>query len=171
MVVQAIDVRPEAPADVPTIERIQRLAFDSEDEPRIVRDLRAARGLLASLVAVVDGEIVGHVAFSTVTLETPAGTSEAVGLGPLAVLPGRQRQGIGTLLVEKGLAWLAREGHGAVFVLGHASYYPRFGFAPAHARGYRWEHDAPPAAFMVLELEPGALPPGPGIVRYRPEIR
>jgi len=166
-----VEIREEAPGDVAAVRRVQRLAFESEDEPRIVDDLRSAGGLLLSLVAVQDGVVVGHIAFSVVRLDIASGAADAVGLGPVAVLPERQRRGIGAGLVEEGLTRLRNAGHGVCFVLGHASYYPRFGFAPAHQRGYRWEQDAPPEAFMLLELERGALPAGPGVVRYRPEIR
>ena len=166
----AVVVREELPSDVQAIERVQRLAFASEEEPRIVNDLRSAGELLLSLVAVQDGEIVGHIAFSTVTMHLQATVAQAIGLGPMAVSPEHQRRGIGTRLIEEGLVRLRGAGHRVVFVLGHREYYPRFGFVPAHERGFRWEREAPKEAFMVLELEPGALLPGPGIVRYRPEI-
>jgi putative acetyltransferase len=164
-------LRAELPSDVAAIERVQRLAFQSEAEPRIVNDLRDADGLLLSLVALHAGEVVGHIAFSPVTLHMGATIARAVGLGPVAVLPEHQRRGIGARMIEEGLERLRRAGHRVVFVLGHREYYPRFGFVPAYQRGFRWEHDAPREAFMVRELEPGALLPGPGIVRYLPEVR
>ena len=166
-----LELRDELPSDVAAIERVQRRAFAGDAESRIVNDLRENEALLLSLVALHGGEVVGHVAFSPVTLHTDSTLAQAVGLGPVAVLPEHQRRGVGKRLIEEGLERLRRAGHRVVFVLGHREYYPRFGFVPAHERDFRWEHDAPREAFMVLELEPGALLAGPGVVRYRPEIR
>jgi putative acetyltransferase len=88
----------------------------------------------------------------------------AAALAPLAVAPARQRRGIGSALVRRGLDVCRERGRAAVIVLGHPSYYPRFGFSAALARGFR----APYAgeAFMALELTPGALAAGAGDVRY-----
>jgi putative acetyltransferase len=140
--------------------------------------LRARGQAMLSLVAVEAPEVVGHILFSPVTIEPvgePAGESSAgrvtaLGLGPMAVLPTRQRQGIGSLLVRTGLEACRAAGHGCVVVLGHPEYYPRFGFAPASRYGVRWEHPAPDEAFMLLELRAGALGGRGGIVRYQPEF-
>ena len=94
----------------------------------------------------------------------------ALGLGPMAVLPTRQRQGIGSPLVRTGLAACRDAGHGCVVVLGHPEYYPRFGFTRASRHGVTWEHPAPDEAFMLVELRDGALGGRGGIVRYQPEF-
>jgi len=160
-------VRRERRGDIPAIRTVNERAFGGTDEAAVVAALRAAGAVTLSLVAEQDGEVVGHVLFSPVTVETPAGAREAVGLGPMAVLPERQGRGLGSVLVREGLAFLARAGHGVVVVLGQPGYYPRFGFAPAGRFGLRCAFDCPDEAFMALELRPGALAAlGGGVVRY-----
>jgi putative acetyltransferase len=114
-----------------------------------------------------DGAIVGHILFSPVT---PGDGSpiRIAGLAPMAVLPARQRGGIGSQLVSSGLAHCRERGFVAAVVLGHAAYYPRFGFRPASTFGLRCEYDVPDEVFMALELEPGALAGLSGTVRYHP---
>ena len=132
--------------------------------------LRRHQALLISLVAVQDSHLVGHIAFSPVTISSDTTTIEAIGLGPMGVLPEFQRQDIGSQLVETGLQACSETNYGVVVVLGHLHYYPRFGFTPAKPYGIEWEHDAPVEAFMVKELKPGALVKTRGVVRYRPEF-
>ena len=84
----------------------------------------------------------------------------------MAVAPAHQRQGVGSALIEQGLDNCRERGIGLVVVLGHSDYYPRFGFRPAHVSGLSCEYDAPPDAFMALELVEGALAASEGIVRY-----
>lgn len=116
-----------------------------------------------------DGRVAGHVLFSPVTVRDGARTWDALGLGPLAVLPALQRDGIGSALVRAGLGECRALGHSVVLVLGHAGYYPRFGFRPAAAEGLRWEHGHA-ESFFVAELAPGALAGRRGVVRYRAEF-
>jgi putative acetyltransferase len=91
-----------------------------------------------------------------------------MGLAPMAVLPAYQRQGIGSVLVRSGLAVCQALGYGAVVVLGHPSYYPRFGFVPTDRTGLRCLDNVPVEAFMMLELQPGYLQDVQGIVTYHP---
>ena len=126
--------------------------------------------LEASLVAIKNNEIVGHIAFSPVTIESDQTTVNAVGLGPMAVSPESQRSGIGSQLVEEGLSRIRTAGHDLVIVIGHPKYYPRFGFSPARAHGLQCEYDVPDEAFMVLELTPGALRGEGGLVKFPPEF-
>jgi putative acetyltransferase len=88
----------------------------------------------------------------------------------MAVLPAYQRRGIGSQLVEAGLTACHPTLYGVVVVLGHPHYYPRFGFTPAKLHGIVWEHDAPDEAFMVKEIQEGALAQTRGVVKYRPEF-
>jgi putative acetyltransferase len=160
------DVRLEAPADHAAIHAANVLAFGRQDEANLVAALRDAGALAVSCVAEVDGAVVGHVALSPIVVAE--GALRGLGLGPMAVVPARQRTGIGTTLGRAALAEARRAGWDAVVVLGHPGYYPRFGFRPASSFGLRCEYDAPDEAFMALELRPGALGGVQGMVRYHP---
>src|SRR5204863_1426042 len=109
-----------------------------------------------SLVAEVDGHVVGHIAFSPIQVDGESREGVGVGLAPLAVLPDSQRHGIGSRLIREGLAACNRAGYGFVVVLGWPEYYPRFGFIRADRRGLANEYGAD-EAFMVLELRDGAI--------------
>ena len=134
--------------------------------------------LALSLVAEIDRGVVGHVAFSPARIElAQGGEAEALALGPIAVLPDVQRDGIGSLLMVRGFEECSALGHELIFLLGHPSYYPRFGFAPAKALGVRWEQDQtdnPMEPFMVKELRPGALAKclggGAGVFYFAPDF-
>src|SRR3989440_11575041 len=162
--------RREEPRDADAVWRVNELAFGEPTEANLVRELAAAGASTLSLVAEKDGYVVGHILFSPVTIETQAGQMIAIGLAPMAVLPDQQRKGVGTRLVQEGLAELRRLGHGVVVVVGHADYYPRFGFKRASQFGLRTEIDCPDESFMAIELRPGALAGRGGMVRYRPEF-
>ena len=125
--------------------------------------LRLEADPVVSLVAVEDATVLAHILFSPVTLDT-ADSALVMGLAPMAVRPDRQRQGIGSELVRYGLERCRELGAVAVVVLGHAEYYPRFGFKPASGFGVRSEYDVPDDAFMLLEFEAGTV--SPGVVRY-----
>lgn len=165
-----LTIRPEQPADISTIHHVHTLAFGQPQEGDLVDALRRAGALTLSLVAVTDGRIVGHIAFSPVTITSSTATIEALGLAPMGVLPDRQRTGIGSRLVEAGLETCREMGYGLVVVLGHPHYYPRFGFMPSKPYGIVWEHDTPDEAFMVRELQAGVLAQAQGVVRFRPEF-
>ncbi len=127
--------RREEPRDADAVWRVNELAFGEPTEANLVRDLTAAGASTLSLVAEKDGYVVGHILFSPVTIETPAGQVTAIGLAPMAVLPDQQGKGIGTRLVQEGLAQLRRLGYDAVVLVGHPDYYPRFGFKRASRFG------------------------------------
>lgn len=165
-----ITIRPERPADIAAIHHVNAAAFAQPQEAELVDALRRAGGLTISLVAVHHGRIVGHIAFSPVTITSDTAVVDAIGLGPMAVLPEWQRQGVGAQLIETGLETCRDTGVGLAVVLGHPGYYPRFGFTPAKPYGIVWEHEAPAEAFMVRALQPEALARTQGVVRYRPEF-
>lgn len=160
-------IRAERPEDIPGIRQVNRTAFETSAEADLVDALRQQAQPLVSLVA-IDGEtIVGHILFSPVTLSSqPAAL--VMGLAPMAVVPARQRQGIGSALVREGLEACRRLGFVAVVVLGHAEYYPRFGFTRASAFGLASEYSVPDDVFMALELTSGVLRGKPGTIRYHP---
>jgi putative acetyltransferase len=164
-----VTIRPERAEDIAAIRAVHRAAFPTDAEARVVDRLRASGQARASLVAESGERIVGHVLFSPVTVVGPAGECRGLGLAPLAVLPEHQGRGVGSALVRAGLAVCRREGWAFVVVLGHPSYYPRFGFRRASEVGLSNDYGAD-EAFMVLELQPGSLPAGGGFVRYGPEL-
>jgi putative acetyltransferase len=165
-----ITIRPERRGDIPAIWRVNKAAFEQTAEADLVDALRRRRAVTLSLVAEEEGQIVGHVLFSPVTIEAEHKTRTAVALGPLAVLPAFQGRGIGSRLVTAGLEACRQAGHGVVIVLGHPNYYPRFGFVPASGHDIYWERDVADEIFMVAELLPEALRSVCGVVHYQPEF-
>jgi putative acetyltransferase len=163
-----LEIRPEEAGDHAAVRHVNEDAFGRPDEADLVDRLRAQADPYLGLVAVEGGEVVGHIAFSPVTLEPPGREIAALGLAPMAVLPAHQRAGVGTALVRGGLAAARRAGFDAVVVLGHPAYYPRFGFRPVP--DLRCTYDAPPEAFMALALAPGALDGAAGTVHYHPAL-
>jgi putative acetyltransferase len=165
-----IVVRAETAEDRRAVRRVNEMAFGRPGEADLVDALRAGARPHISLVAVLDEQVVGHIFFSPVSIESEGDVLTAMGLAPMAVLPEYQKQGIGGRLVREGLRECQRIGHAVVVVLGHPDYYPRFGFIPAKLKGLRCEYDVPDEVFMVAELEPQALDGRQGLVKYRPEF-
>ena len=126
-----IVIRDETEADVTAIAEVTAAAFKSLEisnhtEQFIIAALRAANALTVSLVAEVDGRVIGHIAFSPVTISD--GTPDWYGLGPVSVLPEYQRQGIGRALVREGLSRLKDLKAQGCCLVGHPDYYKKFGF-------------------------------------------
>lgn len=122
-------------------------------------DDETARPLL-SLVAEIDARIIGHVLFTAAKLQPEVQSVSTQLLAPLAVSKEHQRKGVGGALIKEGLRQLATSGIGLVFVLGHPSYYPKFGFRPAGALGFDAPYPIPSAhqnAWMVQELQAGMI--------------
>jgi putative acetyltransferase len=127
----AIVIRNETNADVSTISGVTVTAFrtleiSNHTEQFIIEALRAAKALTLSMVAEVDGRVVGHIAFSPVTISD--GTMHWYGLGPISVLPEHQRKGIGKALIQEGLSRLKKLGAKGCCLVGHPQYYRKFGF-------------------------------------------
>jgi putative acetyltransferase len=146
-----IIVRSEQPGDRDAIRRVNELAFEGPAEADIVDALRDSEAWLPNLSLVAeDGRgIVGHALFSLVRLDSGP---ELLSLGPMAVLPNRQRGGVGTALVRRGLRRARGTEYPLVVVLGHPDYYPRFGFRTARPYGIETPYDAPEEAWMALPL-------------------
>jgi putative acetyltransferase len=166
-------VRSEIPEDFPAIRRINELAFGSPAEADLVESLRARGKVTHSLVAEEDDLVVGHVLISPVTIGEggPAdGSFSALGLGPVAVLPEHHLRGFGSAMIRTALDLCRKAGHDCIVVLGHAEYYPRFGFVPASRFGLRCTYNVTDEVFMALELQEGSLAGHNGIVRYEREF-
>jgi putative acetyltransferase len=158
-------IRAEKETDQHAVYAVNVAAFDTPSEAILVDALRQQAHPVVSLVAEDDGEFVGHIMFSPVSL---SGHPElkVMGLGPMAVAPGYQRKGIGSALVRAGIKRCGQLGFGAVVVLGHPEYYPRFGFTPASRFDIDSEYEVPEGVFMVVELHADALSEKTGRVKY-----
>jgi len=156
-------IRPERLDDVGAIRVVNLAAFETSLEADLVDALRQQAAPVVSLVAEHAGTIVGHIFLSPVTLSGHPDL-QLMGLAPMAVTPSHQRRGIGSALVREGLS--ACRSFDAIVVLGHAEYYPRFGFIPASRFGIRSEYDVPDDVFMVMETHSGSLAGRQGTIRY-----
>lgn len=159
-------IRARQPADDDAIHRLNDDAFGGSYESQLIGELRTADLAVIELVSVDGLEVIGHVLLSSLDVTVAGKPVRSLALAPMSVQPGRQRQGIGSMLVREALRRAKQEGWQAVIVLGHADYYPRFGFSAALAR-----HLASPFsgdAFMALELVADALKGGAGHVVYPP---
>jgi len=164
------EIRTEKPDDYAGIREVHVLAFGGDEEANLVELLRNRKKACISLVAMSAHRVVGHIVFSAVSISSAPKTFRGIGLAPLAVLPEFQERGVGSQLTQAGLEACRKAGYDAVVVLGHTSYYPRFGFSRAKDYGLDNEYNAEDA-FMVMELRPGALHGLAGLVQYAPEFR
>jgi putative acetyltransferase len=165
-----IQIRNEAPEDCGAVRDLNERAFGGPGEATLVDMLRAAGKAVVSLVALHEGRVVGHILFSPVTVADAPENLRAVGLAPMSVLPEFQNRGVGSRLVREGLKECKRQGYDVVVVLGHPTYYPRFGFSRAKNYDLDNEYNADDA-FMVLELGKGVLEKIRGLVKYASEFR
>lgn len=156
-----MEIRDATPADTDAIRAVETAAFGQPDEAALVDRLRGDGDALVELVAVEGGEIVGHILFSRLGI----GATNGAALAPVAVAPDRQRAGIGGALILAGLDRCRALALPAVVVLGHADYYPRFGFSAALGERLAAPFSGP--SFMAIELAPGGVPAGAEI-RYAP---
>jgi putative acetyltransferase len=165
MIIMQVKIRSEEPSDVAAIESLTAAAFlnaphTGHNEHLIVNALREASDLTISLVADDDGDVIGHVALSPVSISD--GSVGWYGLGPISVLPERQRQGIGSRLMERALEELRGLGASGCVVLGDPSYYGRFGFKVESALVLR---GVSPEYFQAIVLRDTSPSPS-GVVSY-----
>jgi putative acetyltransferase len=165
-----LTIREEHPEDISAVYEVNRLAFTGNDEAELVDILRNRGAYILSLVAEKDERVVGHIFFTPVLIGEGEKAFPAVGLGPMAVLPEYQKQGIGSRLVKTGLESLRKMHYRAVIVLGHPDFYPKFGFVPASRFGIRFMVTVQDEVFMAIELQEGALRGVSGVVHYQPEF-
>ena len=162
-----IMIRPENASDRDAICKINRLAFGNNAEANLVGALRDGGFVVVSLVAEMNGKVVGHILFSRVQISGKTEILESLSLAPMAVLPEFQRQRIGSKLLTVGLATCRAMGHRIVLVLGHPEFYQRFGFSSALARPLESPFGGG-EAWMALELVPKSLEGVKGKVEYSP---
>ena len=158
-------IRAEEQRDWAAVHAVNVAAFETPAEANLVDALREQAQPLVSLIAEDHGAILGHIMFSPVSLSGNP-ILRIMGLAPLAVAPEHQRKGIGSALVRAGLDQCRQLGFGAIVVLGHPAYYPRFGFSSSARFGIGCEYDVPEEVFMVAELQTGSLGGASGTVKY-----
>ena len=161
-----MEIREEHAGDISEIRELNQQAFGQAQEGNIVDALRSNGAALLSLVATLDDHVVGHILYSPVSLSGVDGAA----LGPMAVLPQHQRQGIGSKLIEEGNRRLKESGCPFIIVVGHANFYPRFGFKRASTCAIACEWEIPDEAFMVLTLDHARMAGVSGLAQYRPEF-
>ena len=165
------ETRPETPEDVAAIRRINLVAFPAPDEADLVDTLREDEEAWIpelSWVAVdAEGAPVAYALLTRCHVESEAGAAQpALALAPCAVLRPYQKQGAGTAVIHAALEAARAAGENLVIVLGHADYYPRFGFRPASRFGVRAAFEVPDEALMALTLQDDGESVTPGVVRY-----
>jgi putative acetyltransferase len=156
-----IQVSPEQPDQLERIYRVNTRAFDGRnEEAELVDALRSAGDLLLSLVATVNGEVVGHAAFSRLTVDAADGPVGGVALAPVAVDPDCQGEGVGSKLISAGIEMLRERGEQVILVVGNPAYYSRFGFSCAVGKRYPGRQSGPHFLALVLG-DPATAPIGP----------
>ncbi|RFS22707.1 N-acetyltransferase [Chitinophaga silvatica] len=168
-------IRREEPKDYPIVFTLLEAAFRDEmhsdhKEQFLVERLRKSQAFVneLSIVAEQDGEIVGYILLTEIDIQQNEELTPSLALAPVAVLPTHQYKGIGGQLIEYAHNKARSLGYQSVVVLGHETYYPKFGYQPAENFGIRFPFDVPAENCMVLELVPGSLKNVKGLVRYSP---
>lgn len=166
-----MNIRTETETDYEKVHHLLTRAFPGQEEATLVQRLRDDSTFQPelSIVAEENGIIKGHIMFSQATLIEGSHTPHVAALGPLAVLPEYQRQGIGGKLIEEGKRRCQSLGYPLVFLFGHPSYYPRYGFVQARTCGIDvTQFTVSDEVFMVAELQEGALHNRQGEFRFHP---
>ena len=158
--------RPETSADVPVIREIVTAAFPSPAEAELVDALRADPSVWIDGLSLVSADLLGRVVGHALLTRCHIGDVPALCLAPCAVRPDCQRSGAGSAAIRAALDAATDLGERFVVVLGHPTYYPRFGFTPASSHGIGVTFEAPDEALMALSLTADPLPRG--TVRYAP---
>jgi putative acetyltransferase len=141
--IRGLVIRDADEGDAEAIRELLDAAFETDDESRLVENLRADGDRVLELVAVHEGELVGEIFFSRLQVVSDEGHFDALALGPLAVLPGWQRTGIGRALIEHAHPVLTARGELLSVVLGEPAYYGRFGYSHDRAAGFESKYQSP----------------------------
>lgn len=166
-------IRQEHESDYKQVFKVVKIAFENEeytdkDEHNLVERLRKSEAFVPelSLVAEIEGKVVGHILFTEITI----GREITLALAPVSVSPDYQGFGIGAKLIEAGHEVARTLGYKAIVLLGHADYYPRFGYVKASLYGIKAPFDVPDECFMVIELKENSLKEFNGVVEYAAEF-
>jgi putative acetyltransferase len=164
-------IRKETKKDLDAICEVNKLAFGREKESKIVDIIRNSNNFIPelSLVAEIDGKIIGHILFSKIEIHGSAKFISLV-LAPLAVIPEFQKKGIGAKLIEEGIRKAKELNFESKIVVGHKDYYPRFGFKKASEWKIKCPFEVPDETFMAMELNEGSLKDKSGTVIFPPEL-
>ena len=163
-----LEFREENDADFDAVASLHDTAFGGGMESRIVTCIRQGHRPYQSYVALSDSKVCGHALFSEVDVIGAGTSAVAIALGPVAVLPARQMQGIGTELIRHGLKWCREVRYEACFVLGDPAYYTRFGFRQSFELGFWFGTRRDRPAFQILPFDQGPVDLPRGEVRYAP---
>ena len=160
-------IRSEEEKDYKIIGKIHTLAFGHDLEAKLIEDLRSDEKFDKdlSLVAEENGNVIGHILFSHITIETPVSSKEAVILAPLAVLKDYRNKKAGTELVLEGIKRTKERGYKIMLVYGH-TFYERFGFKLAHENHIFRPNPMPGEIVRILEMEKGAACGVSGVIKY-----
>lgn len=162
-----VKIRQEEKKDYERVYEINKQSFQQEDESKLIEKIRVGESFVPelSLVAELDGEIVGHILFSKIKIVGEA-EYDSLALAPMAVVPRLQKQGVGGKLVSTGLETAKKLGFESVIVVGYKEYYPKFGFEKASKWGIKCPFEVPDEAFMAVELVENSLKGKAGTVQY-----
>jgi predicted N-acetyltransferase YhbS len=161
-------IRTENKQDFDSVYELNLQAFKQIEEPELVDKLRESDRFIPelSLVALIGKRVVGYILFTKIFIQSEGINKESLALAPMAVLPEMQKEGVGKELIRFGIDSARKLGYESIVVLGHADYYPKFGFTPASKFGIVAPWKVPDEVFMVLELKDNALKSVSGLVNY-----
>ncbi len=163
-------IRPETKIDQDAIREVNEQAFGRPFEANVVDKVRQSANFVPelSLVAEREGQIIGHILFSELTIVGESQAWTVLALGPIAVVPEFQKQGIGGQMIQAGFERAAMLSYGVVVLIGHPTYYPRFGFVPGSQFGLKCAIPVPDDVFMAYLLRPDGLDGIQGTVVFPP---
>ncbi len=166
-----VTIRKEEEKDYKRVHEVSCLAFQQENESKLIEKIRKGKNFIPelSLVVEIDDEIVGHILFSRIKIIGDL-VYDSLALAPMAVIPEFQKRGIGSKLVKKGIEKAKELGFDSIIVLGHKEYYPKFGFQRASKWNIKCPFEVPDEAFMAIELTKKAFEGKAGTVKYPDEF-